>query len=131
MTARGAYLTMAAFAAIGCGLGFVLTGAVAIPTLAGWGLLAGSVLAGLLASPRAGWFPVALPPLAMLTVILVLGQLTLIGSRPTFVRELAMVVSNLTAMAPAQVVSVAAVAAILFVRYRRTSRRSDRGTLPG
>lgn len=122
MTARGAFLGMVAFAALGCGLGFVLTSAVAIPTLAGWGLLLGSVLVALLTSPRAGWFPVALPPLAMLTVVLVLGQLTLIGSRPTFVRELAMVVSNLTALAPAQVASVAAVAAILSARQRRSRR---------
>lgn len=107
---------------IGCLVGFALQGATSIPSVAGYGLILGSLAAAVKASPRLGWFPVWLPPVAMLLVILVAGQLTLIGSRPTVAREATMVMANLAATAPAQVIAMIVVAAVLFVRRRR--RRS-------
>lgn len=120
ITARGAFVCMAATSAVGCVVGFFVSGAGAISPLAGWGLLLGSVFAGLKASPKLGWLPAFLPPLAMLAVVAILGQLTLIGSRPSLIREAAMVLAGLTATAPAQLASVAAVTGILYWR-RRTS----------
>lgn len=127
ITARGAFVVMAVPAAIGCVLGFLLSGAVGIPTLAGWGLLLGSLVAAWKASPRLGWFTAFLPPLAMLSVVAVLGQVAIIGSRPTVVRELALVVAGLAATAPAQLASVAAVAGLIAWRRRRggSGPRSD------
>lgn len=123
ITARGVFVVMAVPAAVGTAIGFLLSGAGAISPLAGWGLLLGSVFAGLKASPRLGWFPAFLPPLAMLTVVAVLGQVTLVGSWPSLIREVAMVLAGLTATAPAQLGSVTAVTVILYWRRRASASR--------
>lgn len=120
ITGRGVVLLMVAPTVVLCLIGFLVSGATSIPPLAGLGLILGSVAAALVAPARWGWFPAAFPPLVMMGVILVLGQITLIGSRPTIAREFAMVVSQLTATAPAQVASVLLMAALLYLRRRRT-----------
>ncbi len=123
LTGRGVFLFMVIPALIGCLVGFALQGATSIPPAAGYGLIVGSLLAALKASPRLGWFPVWLPPVAMLAVILIGGQLTLLGSRPTLSREATMTMANLAATAPAQIAAMAVVAVVLFVR-RRARRRT-------
>ncbi len=122
LTSRGAFLFMAAPALIGCLIGFVVQGATAIPAMAGYGLIVGSLVAALRVAPRLNWFPVWLPPLAMLTVIAVAGQITLIGARPTLAREVSMIMVNLAATAPAQIIAMAVVAAVIGLRRRRTRR---------
>lgn len=122
ITTRGLLLVMAAPTVVLCLIGFIVSGATSIPALAGLGLIVGSAAAAVIAPPRLGWLPVAFPPLVMLAVIVVLGQITLIGSRPTLVRELAMIVSQLTATAPAQVAAVVLMGAVLYLRRRLSSR---------
>jgi len=109
-------------AVIGCLIGFITSGVIAIPALAGWGLIVGSVAAAIKSPPRLGWAPVWLPPLAMLALIAVLGQVTLLGAMPTLAREVAMIAANLTTTAPAQLISVALAAAIVFARRKLLSR---------
>ncbi|MFN8126238.1 MAG: hypothetical protein U0R64_07005 [Candidatus Nanopelagicales bacterium] len=121
ITLRGLLLLLAGPTFVLCLIGFVVSGATSIPPLAGIGLMLGSVAVGLVAPPTLGRLPIAFPPLVMLAVILVAGQVTLIGSRPTLGREFAMVVSQLTATAPAQVGSVAIIAVLLFLRRRLSS----------
>lgn len=118
ITGRGTFLVIAAPTLLGCVIGFGLSGATMIPALAGWGLMAGSIAAALKSAPRLSWFPVCYPPLVMLAVILTAGQFTLLGSRPGLAREFTMVMTNLTATAPAQMIAVAAVAVILLIRRR-------------
>ena len=118
VTARGTFLLVLTGAAIGCLIGFVLSGVTVVPATAGYGLIAGSVLGALICSPRLGWFPVAFPPLALFTVAVAFGQVTLLGTGFSVTRELAMLLSTLTAQAPAQLVSVVAVALILAIRRR-------------
>lgn len=122
LTGTGSFLVMLIPALIGCVIGFLLTGATSIPPLAGYGLILGSVVAGLRVAPRLGWFPVCLPPLVMLVVVATAGQVTLIGSRPTIAREATMIMANLAATAPAQMASVAVIAVFVFVRRRRAAR---------
>lgn len=110
-------------ALIGCLVGFALQGATSIPPAAGYGLILGALVAAAKSSPRLGWFPVWLPPVAMLLVILVAGQLTILGSRPTVAREATMIMANLAATAPAQVIAMIGVAMVLFLR-RRLRRRT-------
>ncbi len=119
LKARGVFVIESAFAAVGCVIGFIVSGTTSIPTLAGWGLVIGSVVAALLSPPRLGWTAAWMPPLAITAVIAVLGQLTLLGAMPTFAREVALVAANLTSLAPAQLSSVAAAALILYLRRRR------------
>lgn len=95
-----------------------------IPALAGWGLIAGSVVAALKSAPRLSWFPVCFPPLVMLLVIVTAGQFTLLGTRPGLAREITMVMANLTATAPAQVAAVVSMALILLLR-RQFARRAQ------
>jgi hypothetical protein len=122
LTGRGAFLFMAVPALIGCLIGFVVQGATTIPSLAGYGLIAGSLVAALRVAPRLNWFPVWLPPLAMLAVLAVAGQITLIGARPTVARELSMIMVNLAATAPAQIVAMVMVAVVIGLRRRRIRR---------
>ncbi len=119
VTGRGTFLLMLAGSALGCLIGFVLSGVTVMPALAGYGLIAGAVLGALICSPRLGWFPVAFPPLALFTVAVIFGQVTLVGTGFSVTRELAMLLSTLTAQAPAQLASVVAVALILAIRRRR------------
>lgn len=119
---RGVFVIMTAFATVGCIIGFVTSGTVSIPSAAGWGLLLGSITAAVLSPARLGWTAAWMPPLAITAVIVVMGQFTFLGSMPTFAREVAMVAANLTAMAPAQLLSVAAAAGILLLKRRLLAR---------
>lgn len=119
---RGVFVIMTAFATVGCIIGFVTSGTISIPSAAGWGLVLGSITAAVLSPPRLGWTAAWMPPLAITAVIAVMGQFTFLGSMPTFARELAMVAANLTAMAPAQLLSVAAAAGILLLKRRILAR---------
>lgn len=119
ITGRGTFLVMVVAAAVGGLIGFVVSGLTVVPPLTGYGLIIGSLIGAITCSPRLGWFPVAFPPLALFAVVLVLGQVTLIGSGVSLTRELTMVLATLTAQAPAQLVSVALVWMILAIRRRR------------
>lgn len=119
ITGRGTFLVMVVAAAVGGLIGFVVSGITVVPPLTGYGLIIGSLIGAITCSPRLGWFPIAFPPLALFAVVLVLGQVTLIGSGVSLTRELTMVLATLTAQAPAQVASVALVWIILAIRRRR------------
>lgn len=119
ITGRGTFLMMLAASAIGGLVGFVISGVTVIPPLTGYGLVIGSVVGALTCSPRLGWFPMTFPPLALFIVVLVLGQVTLLGTGFSATRELTMVLAALTAQAPAQLISVVAVGGILLIRRRR------------
>ena len=123
LTGRGVLIFMTVPALIGCLVGFALQGATSIPPAAGYGLILGALVAAAKSSPRLGWFRGGLPPVAMLLVILVAGQLTILGSRPTVAREATMIMANLAATAPAQVIAMIGVAVVLFLR-RRLRRRT-------
>ena len=124
ITGRGAFLLILVPTLAGCVIGFVISGATMIPALAGWGLIAGSVVAALKSAPRLSWFPVCFPPLVMLLVIVTAGQFTLLGTRPGLAREITMVMANLTATAPAQVAAVVSMALVLLLR-RQFARRAQ------
>jgi hypothetical protein len=113
------FVIQAAFAAVGCAFGFVISGTSAIPILAGWGLLIGAVLSALASPAKLGWTAAWMPPLAAAAVITVMGQVTLLGSAPTLAREVGMVAAGLTAVAPAQLLSVLLATLILWRRGRR------------
>ncbi len=123
VTARGTFLVILVAALAGCLLGFVLNGMTVVPPLAGYGLVAGTVVATLICSPRLGWFPVWFPPVAFFLVVVTLGQVTLVGSGFSVTRELAMVMATLTAQAPAQLAAVVAALVILAGRRLLRSRR--------
>jgi hypothetical protein len=118
---RGVFVILTAFASAGCLLGFIVSGTSSLPSAAGWGLVLGSWLSALLSPARLGWTAAWMPPLAITAVILVFGQATFIGAMPTIARELAMVASNLTALAPAQLISVVGAAIILWLKRRSVS----------
>lgn len=122
LTGPASFLVMLIPALVGCVIGFLLTGATSIPALAGYGLILGAIVVGLRVSPRLRWFPVCLPPVVMFAVVATAGQVTLIGSRPTIAREATMIMANLATTAPAQMVSVAIIAVLVFVRRRRAAR---------
>ena len=72
------------------------------------------------------WSPIASavwsPPLVMLVVVLVLGQVTVMGATPTVARELAMIATNLAGTAPWQAFSVLAAGAVILIRHRLGAR---------
>ncbi len=121
LTLRGAFLVMLSFSSAACVIGFFSSGTTSIPSQTGWGLVIGTLVAALLVPARLSKTVVWLPPLVAATTVVLLGQITLLGSSLTFARELAMVAAGLTSLAPAQLLSVG-VAALVLV-YRRLRAR--------
>ena len=121
LTLRGAFLVMLMSSSVACVIGFFSSGTTSIPAQTGWGLVIGTLVAALLVPARLSLTVVWLPPLVAATTVVLLGQITLLGSSLTFARELAMVAAGLTSLAPAQLLSVG-VAALVLV-YRRLRAR--------
>lgn len=119
LTLRGAFLLILLSTSVACVIGFFISGTTSIPSQAGWGLVAGTIAAALLVPERLSLTIVWLPPLVAVATVGILGQITLLGSTFTLTRELAMVAAGLTALAPAQVLSVGGAALILFLRRLR------------
>ena len=121
LTLRGAFLVMLLSSSVACVIGFFSSGTTSIPSQTGWGLVIGTLLAALLVPARLSLTVVWLPPLVAATTVVLLGQITLLGSSLTFARELAMVAAGLTSLAPAQLVSVGVAALVLIYRRLRAS----------
>ena len=121
LTLRGAFLVMLLSSSVACVIGFFSSGTTSIPSQTGWGLVIGTLVAALLVPARLGLTVVWLPPLVAATTVVLLGQITLLGSSLTFARELAMVAAGLTSLAPAQLLSVGVAALVL--AYRRLRAR--------
>lgn len=124
---RGALVLVMAFGATACLLGFVLSGTGAVPRLTGLGLVLGAIVASLRVSRENAWVSVWAAPPAMALIAATLGQITLLGSAPTIAREVAMMLTALTATAPAQLLAVVTAATITYLRKR--SARSSRNSL--
>ena len=121
LTLRGAFLVMLLSSSVACVIGFFSSGTTSIPSQTGWGLVIGTLVAALLVPARLSMTVVWLPPLVATATVVLLGQITLLGSSLTFARELAMVAAGLTSLAPAQLLSVGVAALVL--AYRRLRAR--------
>ena len=121
LTLRGAFLVMLLSSSVACVIGFFSSGTTSIPSQTGWGLVIGTLVAALLVPARLSMTVVWLPPLVATTTVVLLGQITLLGSSLTFARELAMVAAGLTSLAPAQTLSVGVAALVLVYRRLRAS----------
>ncbi|MCB0918676.1 MAG: hypothetical protein KDC39_08925 [Actinobacteria bacterium] len=90
-----------------------------LPGSLGLTLIISSAVAAWLARPSARWVAVVCPPLVLALVVIVLGQVTLLGSGYSPTRELAMFATAMVSYAPAQLLAVGAAGLIFYLKQRR------------
>ncbi|MDZ7576964.1 MAG: hypothetical protein U0904_02120 [Candidatus Nanopelagicales bacterium] len=129
LSPRAVLLVVLAAGALGCVLGFVISGATLIPASASWGLVAGAFVGAALVRLSDTWAAIWAPPLAMLGIAATLGQITLLGGPVTVARETAMILTALAGSAPAQVIAVVGAAVICAAR-RRSQQHSTGSSEP-
>lgn len=116
LTSRGAFVVVLVVTSVACVVGFLMTSAAVIPASAGWALAISSLAAAVVIREQDKLMAVWQPPLVMALVVVVLGQITLLGTSLSLARELSMFFAAMASAAPAQVVAV--VGAFLIVRWR-------------
>ncbi|MDP4014619.1 MAG: hypothetical protein U0990_04415 [Candidatus Nanopelagicales bacterium] len=129
LSPRAVLVVVLAAGALGCVLGFVISGATLIPASASWGLVAGAFVGAALVRLSDTWAAIWAPPLAMLGIAATLGQITLLGGPVTVARETAMILTALAGSAPAQVIAVVGAAVICAAR-RRSQQHSTQPSEP-